>query len=89
MKHNNNNHPVLILQAWPLKLCKNQKKATYFKNSLDQSALKKLTEEPLPTKKVRRRKKVLAEKERASIRALYLTLRVIYFSNLSNGFEIN
>ena len=31
------------------------------------SALKKLTEEPLPTKKVRRRTKVLAEKERASI----------------------
>ena len=49
----------------------------------------KITEELLPTKKVRRRKKVLAEKERASIRALYLTLRVIYFSNFSNGFEIN
>ena len=31
----------------------------------------------------------MAEKERTSIRALYLTLRVIYFSKLSNGFEIN
>ena len=46
-----------MLQAWRVKLCKNQKKATYFKNMtvLDQSALKKLTEEPLPTKKVRKR----------------------------------
>ena len=80
-----------MLQAWHVKLCKNQKKATYFKNMtvLDQSTLKKLTEEPLPTKKVKRRKKVLAEKECASIRALYLTLRVIYFSNSSNGLEIN
>ena len=51
--------------------------------------LKKLTEEPLRTKIVRRRKKVLAGKDRASIRALYLNLRVIYFSNFSNGFEIN
>ena len=88
MRHKNNNS-LLILQAWPVKLSKNQKKAIYFKNSPDQSALKKLTEEPLGTKKVRRWKNVLAEKERASIRALYLTLRVIYFSNLSNGFEIN
>ena len=54
------------------------------RTALDQSALKKLTEEPLRTKIVRRRKKVLAGKERASIRALYLNLRVIYFSNLSN-----
>ena len=59
------------------------------RTALDQSALKKLTEEPLRTKIVRRRKKVLAGKDRASIRALYLNLRVIYFSNLSNGFEIN
>ena len=43
----------------------------------------------MQTKKVRRRIKVLAEKERTSIRALYLTLHVIYFGNLSNGFEIN
>ena len=31
--NNNNNNRLLILQAWPVKLCKNQKKATYFKNS--------------------------------------------------------
>ena len=30
--NNNNNNCLLILQAWPVKLCKNQKKATYFKN---------------------------------------------------------
>ena len=87
MRHKNNNS-LLILQAWPVKLSKNQKK--YISRTvLDQSALKKRTEEPLGTKKVRRWKNVLAEKERASIRALYLTLRVIYFSNLSINFEIN
>ena len=57
--------------------------------SFDQSELKKLTEEPLRTKKVRRREKGSGRKERASIRALYLTLRVICFSNLSKGYEIN
>ena len=31
--NNNNNNRLLILQAWPVKLCKKQKKATYFKNS--------------------------------------------------------
>ena len=31
--NNNNNNRLLILQAWAVKLCKNQKKATYFKNS--------------------------------------------------------
>ena len=48
--------------------------------SIDQSALKKLTEELSRTKKS---EKVLAGKERASIRALYLPLHLIYFSNLS------
>ena len=57
--------------------------------SFDQSTLKKLREDLLRTKKVRRRKKVLAGKERANIWALYLPLCVIYFSNLSKGFEIN
>ena len=58
--------------------------------SYDQSALKNLTEELWWTKKVRRRKKVLAGKERASIRALSdLPLRVIYWFNLSNGLKIN
>ena len=56
--------------------------------SFDQSALKKLTEELSWAKKVRGRKKVLAGKECASIRALYLPLRIIYFSNLLKGFEI-
>ena len=47
--------------------------------SYDQSALKNLTEELWRTKKVRRRKKVLAGKERASIGALSdLPLHVIY-----------
>ena len=57
--------------------------------SFDQSVLKKLTEELSQTNKVRRRKKVLAEKERASIQTLYLPLHAIYFSNLSKDFEIN
>ena len=57
--------------------------------SFDQIALKKLTEKLSPTKKVRRREKVLEGEERASIRAFYLPLRLIYFSNLSKGFEIN
>ena len=56
MKHNNNNC-LLILQVWPVKPCKNQKK----------SALENLTEELSRTDKVKRRKKVLAGKEHASI----------------------
>ena len=47
--------------------------------SFDQSALKELTKELSRAKKVRRRKKVLAGKECASIQALYLPLRIIYF----------
>ena len=57
--------------------------------SFDQSAQKKLTKELSRAKKVRRRKKVLAGKDCASIQALYLPLRVIYFGNLLKGFEIN
>ena len=57
--------------------------------SFDQSAPKKLTEELLRAKKVRRGKKVLAGKECASIHALYLPLCIIYFSNLLKSFEIN
>ena len=57
--------------------------------SFDQGVLKKLTEELLQTNKVRRRKKVLAGKECSSIQTLYLPLRVIYFSHLTKGFEIN
>ena len=57
--------------------------------SFDQSALKELTKELSRAKKVWRRKKVLAGKERASIQALYLPLRIICFSNLLKGFEIN
>ena len=48
--------------------------------SFDQSVLKKLIEELSRTKKVRRRKKA---------RALYLLLRVIYFSNLPKSFGKN
>ena len=47
--------------------------------SFDQSPLKELTKELSRAKKVRRRKKVLAGKECASIQALYLPLRIIYF----------
>ena len=84
MKHNNNNS-LLNLQAWPVKPCKNQKTSLSF----DKSALKKLTEELSRTKKVKRRKKVLAGKEHAGIQTLYLPVRVIYFSNLSKGFEFS
>ena len=60
MKHN---HPVLILQAWPVKTMQDPEESDIFQEQpLDQSALKKLTEEPLRTKIVRRRKKVLAGK---------------------------
>ena len=87
MKHNNNNS-LLNLQAWPVRPCKNQK--TSFKNSpLIKVHWKKLTEELSRTKKVKRRKKVLAGKEHAGILTLYLPLRVIYFSNLSKGFEFS
>ena len=71
MKHNHKNR-LLILQAWPMNpRKKNKKKAgdIFEEQSFDQSALKKLTEELSRTKKVIRRKKVLAGKERASIRA--------------------
>ena len=54
--------------------------------SFDRSALEKLTEKLPETKKVPGGRKVLLGKERASIRALYLPLRVIY---LSKGFDIN
>ena len=47
--------------------------------SFDQSPLKELTKELSRAKKVRRRKKVLAGKECASIQTLYLPLRIIYF----------
>ena len=43
---------LIILQAWPVKQCKNHKKATCLKNSplTDQSALKKITHELSRTK---------------------------------------
>ena len=48
---------------------KERRKRHISRTVLDQNALKTLTEKPLPTKKVRTRKKILEEKERASIRA--------------------